>query len=149
MKLDSLRDNKGARKKPKLLGRGAGSGKGKTCGKGHKGQKARSGVAIKGFEGGQTPIHRRLPKRGFKCPTTESIKVISLTTINSLVERGKIQDKSLLDLEVLRNLGMISKMDKVKVLGDGELKYKIQFKLNKYSKSALEKIKKLDESLIG
>jgi large subunit ribosomal protein L15 len=149
MRLDSLRDNEGARKKQKLLGRGAGSGKGKTAGKGHKGQKARAGATIKGFEGGQTPIHRRLPKRGFNCPTTEDIKVINFNTINTLVEKGRIKEKSVLDLEVLRSLGIISKMEKVKLLGDGELKYKVQFKLHKYSKSALEKIKKLDASLIG
>ena len=148
MKLNSLKDNKGARIKSKLLGRGAGSGKGKTCGRGHKGQKSRAGVSLKGFEGGQTPIHRRLPKRGFKCPSTEEIKVINLNSINSLVEKGKIKEKSTLDLEVLRKLGIISKMDKVKLLGNGELKYKVKFKLHKYSKSALEKIKKLDASLI-
>ena len=148
MKLNSLKDNKGARIKSKLLGRGAGSGKGKTCGRGHKGQKSRAGVSLKGFEGGQTPIHRRLPKRGFKCPTTEEIKVINLTTVNSLVERGKIKEKSILDLEALKKLGIISKMDKVKLLGDGELKYKVKFKLHKYSRSALEKIKKLDANLI-
>ena len=110
MKLNLLKDNEGARKKPKLLGRGAGSGKGKTCGKGHKGQKCRSGVALKGFEGGQTPIHRRLPKRGFKCPSTEDIKIINLSTINSLVETGKVKEKSTIDLEVLKKLGMIKKM---------------------------------------
>lgn len=148
MKLNSLKDNEGARKSAKLLGRGAGSGKGKTSGRGHKGQKARSGVAIKGFEGGQTPIHRRLPKRGFKCPSTEDIKVMNLSTINFLVETGKIRENSTLDLEVLKNLGMISKNEKVKLLGEGELKYKVKFKLHKYSKSALEKIKKLDASLI-
>jgi len=148
MKLNSLKDNKGARKKAKLLGRGTGSGKGKTCGKGHKGQKARAGSTIKGFEGGQTPIHRRLPKRGFKCPSAEEIRTINLTTVNSLVETGKIKDGSTIDLGVLIKLGMIAKKDKVKVLGNGELKYKIKFKLHKYSKSALEKIKKLDATLI-
>jgi large subunit ribosomal protein L15 len=148
MDLNSLRDNEGARKKQKLLGRGAGSGKGKTCGKGHKGQKARAGANIKGFEGGQTPIHRRLPKRGFNCPTTEDMVVIKFATINALVEGGKIKEGSVLDLETLRALGIISKLEKVKLLGDGELKYKVKFKLHKYSKSALEKITKFDASLI-
>jgi large subunit ribosomal protein L15 len=149
MKLNLLKDNEGARKKSKLLGRGTGSGKGKTCGKGHKGQKARAGSAIKGFEGGQTPLHRRLPKRGFNCPSSESIKVLNLSTINLLVEKGKIKENSVLDLEVLYKLGMISKLDKVKLLGDGELKYKVKFKLHNYSKSALEKIKKVDANLIA
>ncbi|MEM6338439.1 MAG: 50S ribosomal protein L15 [Pseudomonadota bacterium] len=143
MKLNSLKDNKGARKKSKLLGRGAGSGRGKTCGKGHKGQKSRAGVAIKGFEGGQTPIHMRLPKRGFKHVRSEKIRIINLDTVNLLVERKKIKENSVLDLEVLRKLGVIAKKDKVKLLGDGELKYKVKFELPYYSKSALEKVKKI------
>ncbi|NRA73320.1 MAG: 50S ribosomal protein L15 [Rickettsiales bacterium] len=148
MKLNSLQNNEGARIKPKLLGRGAGSGKGKTCGRGHKGQKSRSGVAIKGFEGGQTPIHMRLPKRGFNCPSSQKMKVINFNTINLLVEKKKVKENAVLDLNILKDLGIAAKKDKVKLLGDGELKYKIKFKLSKYSKSALEKIKKTGASLV-
>jgi large subunit ribosomal protein L15 len=141
MKLNNIAENKGARVKNKLLGRGIGSGKGKTCGKGGKGQKARAGISIKGFEGGQTPIHRRVPKRGFKSHlNTEKIRVLNLADINRLVDKGKVKEGETISVDTLIKLG-ISKNANIKLLGDGELKHNVKFALPKYSRAALEKIK--------
>ena len=141
MKLNTIADNKGARTKTKLLGRGIGSGKGKTCGKGGKGQKARAGISIKGFEGGQTPIHRRLPKRGFKSHlNTAKVRVLNLSDINNLVEKNKIKAGDTISVETLIKLG-VAKDANIKLLGDGDLKHDVKFALPHYSKAALEKIK--------
>jgi len=149
--LNNLRDNKGARKSPTIVGRGIGSGKGKTCGSGHKGQKARTGVAIKGFEGGQMPLHIRLPKRGFNPINRVQIETISLEKINQLIESGKIKSTEVLTREVMVTLGMVSKNNKilVKVLGNGELKHKIKVQLDQYSKSAVDKIQKAGGEVIA
>ena len=141
MKLNTIKDNKGARSKPKLLGRGIGSGKGKTCGKGHKGQRARAGCVIKGFEGGQTPIHRRLPKRGFKSLAQgDRFSILNINDINKLIDAGKIKQGSTLTTDILIKLGMVKKNAKVKLLGVGELKHDIKVNFQRYSKSALDKL---------
>ncbi|MCH9753773.1 MAG: 50S ribosomal protein L15 [Alphaproteobacteria bacterium] len=148
--LNNLRDNKGARKSATIVGRGIGSGKGKTCGSGHKGQKARTGVSIKGFEGGQMPLHIRLPKRGFNPINRVQVETVSVEKINQLIESGKINTGDVLNREVMVALGMITKNSKVlvKVLGNGELKHKVKVQLDKYSKSALDKIKKAGGEVI-
>ena len=146
MKLNELRDHKGATSNSKRVGRGIGSGKGKTCGSGHKGQKARTGVAINGFEGGQMPLYRRLPKRGFTSHKSQIKKVstIDLDDINNLITKGKVKTTDILDKQKMIELGVISKNKKIllKVLGTGELKSKIKINVDMYSKSAAEKIKK-------
>ena len=149
--LNNLRDNDGARKTSKVVGRGIGSGKGKTCGSGHKGQRARTGVAINGFEGGQMALHFRLPKRGFNSINRVPVEIISLEKISQLIEKGKIKETEILDRDVMANLGMLPNNNKVlvKVLGDGELKYKVRFQLDKYSKSAVEKITKAGGEILA
>ncbi len=140
MKLNEIRDNKGARHSSKRVGRGIGSGKGKTSGSGEKGQKARSGVAIKGFEGGQMPIHMRLPKRGFNSLATKNIKTINLLDLQRLIDNKKIAKTDLVDKELLVKLGIAKKSEIVKLLGNGEITHKIKVKLDAYSKSAKEKL---------
>ena len=142
--LNTLKDNEGARKTSKIVGRGIGSGKGKTCGSGVKGQKARTGVSINGFEGGQMPIHRRLPKRGFKSINRVDVQIITLSQISALVEKKKLKESDVIDRQKMVDLGVLPKNEKVllKVLGQGGFKYKMKFKLDRYSKSALDKIKK-------
>ena len=108
MKLNELRDNEGATKNRIRVGRGIGSGKGKTCGRGQKGQKSRSGVAVNGFEGGQMPIYRRLPKRGFKNPFAKEFAVVNLDTIQKAVDAGKL-NAAAIDVAALMNAGVISK----------------------------------------
>lgn len=117
MKLNELRDNEGATKNRIRVGRGIGSGKGKTCGRGQKGQKSRSGVAVNGFEGGQMPIYRRLPKRGFKNPFAKEFAVVNLDTIQKAVDAGKL-NAAAIDVAALMNAGVISKeLDGVRLLG--------------------------------
>tara|TARA_B100000700_G_scaffold277711_1_gene325258 strand:+ start:186 stop:641 length:456 start_codon:yes stop_codon:yes gene_type:complete len=126
------------------VGRGIGSGKGKTSGRGHKGQKSRSGVAIKSFEGGQMPLYRRLPKRGFN--PIEKIKVgkINLGSIQSFIENKKIKSTDKIDLNLLKKLKLINKNTvKIKILGSGEIKEKINIHADLISKSAKEKIDKI------
>ena len=130
--------------KKKRLGRGIGSGKGKTSGRGHKGQKSRSGVAIKSFEGGQMPLFRRLPKRGFKSIKTNKTAILNLSKIQKYFDQKKIQIESNLDLKFLQDKKIISKKyDKLKILGTGELKNKINLSVNFVSKQAKEKIEKI------
>ena len=126
-------DNK---KSKKRIGRGIGSGTGKTSGKGHKGQKARSGVAIKGFEGGQMPIHRRLPKRGFKNIFRKEYVPINLGIIQKLINEKKISIEKPLDLETLLKLGLLKKNNNIKILAKGEFKSKINFVGFNFSKKA-------------
>src|ERR1700688_2434507 len=122
MNLNELRDNPGARLKFKRLGRGIGSGRGKTSGRGVKGQKARSGVAIKGFEGGQMPLHRRLPKRGFNNIFAKSFNEVSVGTIQKAIDSGKLDGKATITVAVLKEAGLVRRaLDGVRILGDGEI----------------------------
>src|SRR5438093_3037197 len=130
MKLNQLRDNPGARKNPIRVGRGIGSGKGKTGGRGGKGQTARSGVAINGFEGGQMPLYRRLPKRGFNNLFRKSFTVVSLARIQAAVDAKKLDAKATVTTEALIAAGVIRRAkDGVRVLSDGELKAKLTFEV--------------------
>ena len=126
------------------VGRGIGSGKGKTSGRGHKGQKSRSGVAIKSFEGGQMPLYRRLPKRGFNPIEKVKIGKINLGSIQSFIESKKIKSTDKIDLDLLKKLKLINKNTvKIKILGSGEIKEKISIHTDLISKSAKEKIDKI------
>ncbi len=134
MQLNELKsDNK---KSKKRIGRGIGSGTGKTSGKGHKGQKARSGVAIKGFEGGQMPIHRRLPKRGFKNIFRKEYVPINLGIIQKLINEKKISLNTPLDVEILLKVGLLKKKNNIKILAKGEFKSKLKFIGFNFSKNA-------------
>jgi len=122
MKLNEVRDNAGATKNAKRVGRGIGSGTGKTSGSGHKGQKARSGVSIKGFEGGQMPIHRRLPKRGFNNIFRKNYVEVNLGSLQAAIDAGKLDGAKPVDVAAMMNAGLISKArDGVRILGNGEL----------------------------
>ena len=141
MKLNELK-NKSSRSK-KRLGRGIGSSKGKTCGRGHKGQKSRSGVAIKSFEGGQMPLYRRLPKRGFKRIKNKRIALINLSRIQEIINKKKISLNTKINLQNLQKSNLINnKYKKLKLLGSGDIKEKFDFEVDFISKSAKEKIEK-------
>ena len=133
MKLSDIADNAGSRKKRMRVGRGIGSGKGKQAGRGGKGQTARSGVRIKGFEGGQMPLHRRLPKRGFTNVFRTEYTIINL-------EKLAILGEATITPDVLRKAGVVKGNARIKVLGDGELKSALTVQAHKFSKSAREKI---------
>jgi large subunit ribosomal protein L15 len=140
MQLNSLVKNN---KKKIRVGRGIGSGKGKTSSRGHKGQKSRSGVAIKSFEGGQMPLYRRLPKRGFKSLNKNNTAILNLSKIQSMFDKNKNNLKDILDLKILKEKNLINKKYlKLKILGGGEIKKKIEISANFASKQALEKIEK-------
>lgn len=149
MKLTDIRDNEGAHKSRIRVGRGIGSGKGKTGGRGVKGQKARAGVAVKGFEGGQMPLYRRLPKRGFTNLFARELNEVNLGRIQQAVEAGKLDSKGAVTVESLVAAGVISKAarDGVKILGVGELKAKLAFEVAGASKSAVEAIEKAGGSV--
>jgi large subunit ribosomal protein L15 len=148
MKLNDLRDKDGATHSRKRLGRGIGSGSGKTGGRGVKGQKARSGVAINGFEGGQMPLYRRLPKRGFNNIFAKSFTVVSLARIQAAVDAKKLDAKETVTAEALIAAGVIRRVkDGVRVLSDGELKAKLSFDVAGASKAAIEKIEKAGGSV--
>jgi len=148
MKLNEIRDNEGATKNRMRVGRGIGSGKGKTGGRGVKGQKARTGVSIKGFEGGQMPLHRRLPKRGFNKPNAIELNEVNLGRIQQAVEAGKLDAGTPVTNESLFAAGIVSKpRDGVKILGVGELKTKLSFQVAGASKSAVEAIEKAGGSV--
>jgi len=133
----------GSFKNRKRVGRGIASGTGKTCGRGHKGQKSRSGVSIKGFEGGQMPIHRRLPKRGFNNIFADKPAIINLATIQDFIERKKLDEKKEITVEALVAAGCVRKnVTNVKLLGNGEIKAKVKISLAYVSKTAIEKVKK-------
>ena len=143
MKLNGISDNPGSSKERMRVGRGIGSGKGKTAGRGVKGQKARTGVAIKGFEGGQMPLHRRLPKRGFWNPFSTDYNEVNLGRIQQAVEAGKLDANAPVTLESLIAAGVVSKpRDGMKVLGQGELTAKLTFEVAAASKSAVAAIEK-------
>ena len=130
-------------KKKIRVGRGIGSGKGKTSSRGHKGQKSRSGVAIKSFEGGQMPLYRRLPKRGFKSLNKNNVAILNLSKIQSIIEKTKNGLKNTLDLKILKEKNLINnKFLKLKILGSGELKKSIEISAHFASKQALSKIEK-------
>jgi large subunit ribosomal protein L15 len=148
VKLNDLRDNAGSSKKRMRIGRGIGSGKGKTGGRGGKGQTARSGVRIKGFEGGQMPLHRRLPKRGFTNIFARDLNEVNLGRIQEAVEAGKLAAGAAVTVESLVAAGVLSKArDGVKILGKGELKAKLAFEVAGASKSAVAAIEKLGGSV--
>ena len=141
MNLNSL--NYKVKEKKIRPGRGIGSGKGKTSGRGHKGQKARSGVAIKGFEGGQMPLYRRLPKRGFNSIKKKNIAILNHQQLQKYISKGKIDSKTLINLSGLKkNKILKNKIDKIKLLGKGDIKDKINIEVDFISKSAKEKIEK-------
>ena len=140
MKLNSLVQNN---KKKIRVGRGIGSGRGKTSSRGHKGQKSRSGVAIKSFEGGQMPLYRRLPKRGFKSLNKKSIAILNLSKIQNILEKSKNNIKSPLDLKILKDKKLLNKnFLKLKILGKGEIKKNIEISAHFASKQALSKVEK-------
>jgi large subunit ribosomal protein L15 len=148
MKLNEIRDNEGSTHSRKRLGRGIGSGSGKTGGRGVKGQKSRSGVAINGFEGGQMPIYRRLPKRGFNNIFKADFVVVSLERVQAAIDAGKLDVKSTVDAAALKAAGVIRRVkDGVRVLADGELKAKVKFEVAGASKPAIEKIEKAGGSV--
>ena len=143
MKLNELSDNEGATRPRKRVGRGIGSGLGKQGGRGHKGQKSRSGVAIKGFEGGQMPIHRRLPKRGFNVPFPTRYNAVNLDRLQAAVDAGKIKDGSVVDTEALIAAGVVRRAkDGTRLLGRGELKAKLTLKVAGASKAAVAAVEK-------
>ena len=142
MKLNELSDNNGATKSRMRVGRGIGSGKGKTCGRGVKGQKSRSGVSINGFEGGQMPIYRRLPKRGFKNPFSKTFAVVNLDVIQTAIDAGKLNAENV-NIEALTNAGIISNVqDGVRLLARGALTSKVNLSVNSASKSAITAVEK-------
>jgi len=143
MKLNELKDNDGARKGAMRVGRGIGSGKGKTCGSGHKGQKARSGVAINGFEGGQMPIYRRLPKRGFTSTNKKDFQVLNLGRLQGAIEAKKLDAKKPIDVAALVEAGIVGKVaDGVRLLAKGELTAKVDITVTGASKGAVEAVEK-------
>jgi large subunit ribosomal protein L15 len=148
MKLNDLRDNEGATHSKKRLGRGIGSGSGKTAGRGVKGQKARSGVAINGFEGGQMPLYRRLPKRGFNNIFRKDFVTVSLARIQTALDAKKLDAKATVNAEALLKAGVIRRAkDGVRLLSDGELKSKLSFDVAGASKAAIEKVEKAGGSV--
>lgn len=143
MKLNDLRDNPGARKKRMVVGRGIGSGKGKTCGRGVKGQKARTGVSLRGFEGGQMPLHRRLPKRGFNNIFARELSEINLGRLQKAIDDGKVDAKKTITTAILVEAGVAAKAkDGLKLLGSGAIKAKIQIEIEAASQSAIAAIEK-------
>jgi large subunit ribosomal protein L15 len=149
MKLNEIRDNEGAHYKFKRIGRGIGSGKGKTSGRGGKGQTARTGVALAGFEGGQTPLHRRMPKRGFKKPFRARYVVINVGTLQDAIEANRIDPKATIDGAALVAGGILRRArDGVRLLGKGELKAKLTIEVAGASKSAIAAVEKAGGSVV-
>jgi large subunit ribosomal protein L15 len=141
VKLNELSDNPGSTKNRMRVGRGIGSGKGKTGGRGVKGQKARTGVAIKGFEGGQMPLHRRLPKRGFYNPFSTDYNEVNIGRIQQAIDAGKLNAAATVTVDTLIAAGLVTKpRDGVKILGQGEIKAKLAFEVAAASKSAIAAI---------
>ena len=145
MSLNSLVKNN---KKKIRVGRGIGSGRGKTSSRGHKGQKSRSGVAIKSFEGGQMPLYRRLPKRGFNPISTDEIAIMNLDKIQFFIDKKTIKNNDVLNADLLKKLNLIHKNSKkLKILGFGEIKVKVNIEANLASKSAINKVEKVGGSI--
>lgn len=148
MKLNQLQDNPGARTKKMRLGQGIGSGKGKTAGRGHKGQKARSGVAVHGFEGGQMPIHRRLPKRGFKNPFRLRFVPVNLDTVQAAIDNGKLDAKKPVTAADMKAAGVVGSIrDGLRLLARGELKTKVTFEIAGASAAAIAAVEKAGGSV--
>ena len=148
MKLNEISDNAGSRKARMRVGRGIGSGKGKTGGRGGKGQTARTGVRIKGFEGGQMPLHRRLPKRGFNNIFALKLNVVNLDRVQAAIERGALDGKDTVDAEALVRAGVLRRVkDGVRLLGKGEIKAAVQFAVHGASKSAIAAVEKAGGSV--
>ena len=148
MKLNAITDKDGARRPRKRVGRGIGSGLGKTAGRGHKGQKARSGVAVTAFEGGQMPIYRRLPKRGFVKPNRLAWNEVNIGRVQAAIDAGKLDIKAPVSIAEMMAAGLIDKpRDGVRLLGKGELKAKVDFVVNHATKSAAAAVEKAGGSL--
>ncbi|CAL8981473.1 MULTISPECIES: 50S ribosomal protein L15 [Rhodoplanes] len=144
MKLNEIADKPGARKGRMRVGRGIGSGKGKTGGRGGKGQTARTGVAIKGFEGGQMPLHRRLPKRGFNNIFALTLNEVNLGRVQQAVDKGRLDASAVIDVAALVEAGVLRRArDGVRLLGGGELTSKLQFEVHGASQSAIAAVEKL------
>ena len=142
MELNKLNDNDGAKSSKKRLGRGVGSGLGKTSGKGHKGQKSRSGVSIKGFEGGQMPIHRRLPKRGFNKHNRKVYRILNLGDLQKVIDNGKIDIKKEINSSVILSSGVIKNLkDGIRILARGKITSKVNILVDGASKNAIEQVK--------
>jgi large subunit ribosomal protein L15 len=148
MKLNEISDNAGSRKARMRIGRGIGSGKGKTGGRGGKGQTARTGVRIKGFEGGQMPLHRRLPKRGFNNIFAIEFNEVNLGRVQEALDKGKLDAKDLVDAEALLRAGVVRRAKHgVRLLGKGEIKAAVQFEVYGASRSAVEAVEKAGGSV--
>jgi large subunit ribosomal protein L15 len=148
MKLNEIADRPGATHNTKRVGRGIGSGKGKTAGRGVKGQKARTGVAIKGFEGGQMPLHRRLPKRGFTNIFAKNFNEVGLGRVQQAIDAGKLDAKAAVTAEALKAAGIIKRVrDGVRLLSNGELKAAVAFELAGASKTAVAAVEKAGGSM--
>ncbi len=148
MKLNEIRDNDGATQSRKRVGRGIGSGIGKTGGRGVKGQKSRSGVAIKGFEGGQMPLHRRLPKRGFNNIFAKNYNAVSVGRIQQAIDAGKLDASAAVTVASLKEAGVVRRvLDGVRLLSDGELSAKVSFEIEGASKKAIEAVEKAGGSV--
>ncbi|MBJ65841.1 MAG: 50S ribosomal protein L15 [Rhodobiaceae bacterium] len=148
MRLNELKDNPGARKNKLRVGRGIGSGKGKTAGRGHKGQKSRSGVAIKGFEGGQMPIHMRLPKRGFNNFTKKKYTEITTGKLQSFIDKGLLKvDKEIIENDLIEACNVKKSPNGIKLLNKGELRSNIKITVSKATQSTIELINSLGGSV--
>ena len=148
MKLNELADREGATRNRFRIGRGIGSGKGKTGGRGGKGQTARSGVRIKGFEGGQMPLHRRLPKRGFNNIFALKLNEVNLGRVQAAIDRGSLDASALIDAAALVKAGVLRRVrDGVRLLGNGEIKSKVNFSVYGASKSAVAAVEKVGGSV--
>ena len=149
MKLNQLADNPGARRPPKRVGRGGGSGTGKTAGRGQKGQKSRSGASITGFEGGQMPIYRRLPKRGFNTPFAKSYNAVNLSRIQQAVEQKRLDAAKPVTAEALLAAGLVRRLkDGVRLIGKDGLKTKLAFEVDHASKGAVAAIENVGGSVL-
>jgi len=150
MKLNELSDNPGARKDPIRVGRGIGSGKGKTAGRGVKGQKSRSGVAVKGFEGGQMPIYRRLPKRGFKNPFSKTFVVVNLGRLQQAIDDKRLDAGKTVDTAALTAAGLVGRRlgDGVRLLAKGELKAKVTIEVAGASQAAVAAVEKVGGKVV-
>lgn len=149
MRLNELRDNTGARHARKRVGRGIGSGKGKTSGKGQKGQKSRSGVSLLGFEGGQMPLYRRLPKRGFNNPFAKDYAELNVGRLQRAIDAGKVDPKNALNEAALREAGLVRRSrDGVRLLAKGEIKAKVTLEVSGASKAAIAAVEKAGGSVV-
>ena len=148
MELNKLNDNDGAKSSKKRLGRGVGSGLGKTSGKGHKGQKSRSGVSIKGFEGGQMPIHRRLPKRGFNKHNRKVYRILNLGDLQTVIDNGKIDIQKEINKSVILSTGIIKNLkDGIRILARGKITSKVNILVDGASKNAVKQVEKAGGNL--